>query len=121
MLSDRGDPRRPSVLGSQRAAARCAKGGVVAPEHAKAHAARVSKTIQIRDVDDRVYAALVRRAAEVGVSVPELLRAEAERLASRPSVATWLERTRGRAGAVDRAEILAALDDQRGTWPDAGR
>ncbi len=79
------------------------------------------KTIQIRDVDDDVYAGLVRRAAEAGVTVPELLRAEAARLAARPSVATWLERTRRRTSPVDRAEVLAALDEHRGPWPDAGR
>ncbi|MGL4745503.1 MAG: FitA-like ribbon-helix-helix domain-containing protein, partial [Dermatophilaceae bacterium] len=38
------------------------------------------KTIQIRDIDDDVYDALARRAAELGLSVPELLRKEAERL-----------------------------------------
>lgn len=37
--------------------------------------------MQIRDLDDDVYAALVRRAAEAGVSVPELLCREATRLA----------------------------------------
>jgi plasmid stability protein len=79
------------------------------------------KTVQIRDLDDDVYAALVRRAAEEGVSVPELLRSEATRLAARPSVRTWLERTKRRSSSVDRAEILTALDEQRGTWPDAGR
>ena len=35
------------------------------------------KTVQIRDIDDDVYAALVRRAAESGVTVPDLLRREA--------------------------------------------
>jgi len=37
----------------------------------------VPKTVQIRDLDDDVYAGLARRAAEAGVSVPELLRVEA--------------------------------------------
>jgi len=78
------------------------------------------KTVQIRDLDDDVYAGLARRAAEAGVSVPELLRSEATRLATRPSVEEWLARTRRRASAVDRAEVLAALDEQRGPWPDAG-
>lgn len=78
------------------------------------------KTIQIRDLDDEVYAGLARRAAEAGVSVPELLRAEATRLAARPSMAAWLERTRRRSAPIGRAEILAALDEQRGSWPDAG-
>lgn len=79
------------------------------------------KTIQIRDVDDDVYAGLTRRAAEAGVSVPELLRIEAARLAARPSVQEWLERTRRRSSSVDRTEILAALDEQRGSWLDADR
>ncbi|MBJ7519700.1 MAG: hypothetical protein JHC84_08395 [Solirubrobacteraceae bacterium] len=79
------------------------------------------RTVQIRDLDDDVYAGLVRRAAEAGVSVPELLRAEATRLASRPSIGEWLERTRQRPAGAGRAEILAALDEHRGAWPDAGR
>ena len=78
------------------------------------------KTVQIRDLDDDVYAGLARRAAEAGVSVPELLRAEAVRLASRPSMEEWLNRTRRRSSTLGRAEVLAALDEQRGPWPDAG-
>jgi antitoxin FitA len=79
------------------------------------------KTVQIRDLDDEVYANLARRAAEAGVSVPELLRSEATRLAARPSVGEWLERTRRRSSAVDRAEVLTALEETRGPWPDARR
>jgi hypothetical protein len=79
------------------------------------------KTVQIRDLDDEVYAGLARRAAEAGLSVPELLRAEAARLASRPSVGAWLANTRRRSTGVGRAEVLAALDEHRGAWPDAGR
>jgi len=77
--------------------------------------------VQIRDLDDEVYAGLARRAAEAGVSVPELLRAEAARIASRPSVETWLSRTRRRSSDIERFEVLASLDEQRGPWPDAGR
>jgi hypothetical protein len=80
----------------------------------------VPKTVQIRDLDDDVYASLVRRAAEAGVSVPELLRVEAARLAARPSVEQWLQRTRRRSSPLGRLEVLAALDEQRGSWPDAG-
>jgi hypothetical protein len=79
------------------------------------------KTVQIRDIDDDVYAALVRRAADSGMTVPELLRREAARLASRPSVEEWLDRTRRRPSAVTRAEVVEALDEIRGAWPDAGR
>jgi len=79
------------------------------------------KTVQIRDIDDDVYAELVKRAADAGVTVPELLRREAARLASRPSVEDWLERTRRRPSTITRAEVLDALDELRGDWPDAGR
>ena len=78
------------------------------------------KTVQIRDLDDDVYAGLVRRAAEVGISVPELLRAEATRLAARPSVEAWLARTRRRSSPISSTELLADLDEIRGPWPDAG-
>jgi uncharacterized membrane protein len=91
--------------------------------HALPHATLrwMPKTVQIRDIDDEVYAGLVRRAAEVRLSVPELLRAEAARIAARPSVDEWLARTARRSSSVDRAEIAAALDEQRGPWPDARR
>lgn len=80
------------------------------------------KTIQIRDLDDEVYNALATRASEAGISVPELLRAEAARIAARPSAKEWLERTRRRAGSSDlnRMDVVAALDAHRGPWPDAG-
>jgi antitoxin FitA len=79
------------------------------------------KTIQIRDVDDDVYAALVRRAAESGITVPELLRREASRLAARPTMKEWLERTRQRSSDITPEEIVEALDEIRGPWPDADR
>jgi antitoxin FitA len=81
----------------------------------------VPKTVQIRDLDDDVYAALSRRAAEVGLTVPDLLRREAARLASRPTMEEWLARTRRRPSGIPRGEILAALDELRGPWPDVDR
>jgi hypothetical protein len=79
------------------------------------------KTVQIRNLDDDVYSGLARRAAELGTSVPELLRLEATRLASRPSVAEWLKRTRRRSSPIGRLEVLAALDEHRGSPADASR
>lgn len=79
------------------------------------------KTVQIRDIDDDVYAGLVRRAAEEGITVPELLRREATRLASRPSIAEWLRRTGRRPSEIATVDVLADLNDWRGEWPDAGR
>lgn len=71
------------------------------------------KTIQIRDIDDEVYAGLRRRAAEEGLTVPELLRAEAARLAARPSIPTWLASTRRRASAMGADAVVQALDEIR--------
>ncbi len=79
------------------------------------------KTVQIRDIDDDVYAALARRATASGLTVPELLRREAARLASLPTMEEWLARTQRRPSDITTAEVLATLDDLRGDWPDAGR
>lgn len=71
------------------------------------------KTIQIRDVDDEVYDGLRRRAAEAGVSVPELLRAEAARLAAQPSIETWLASTRRRSSGIGATAVVEMLDELR--------
>ena len=79
----------------------------------------MAKTVQIRDLDDDVYRALAQQAADDGLSVPELLRREATRLASRPSMSQWLNRVARhplRTGAFDAA---AVLDEIRGPWPVA--
>lgn len=79
------------------------------------------KTIQIRDVEDDVYVALAQRAAEAGLTIPELLRREIARIAARPTMTEWLRRTRRRPSTTTRAEVLETLDELRGPWPDAGR
>lgn len=79
------------------------------------------KTIQVRDLDDDVYEALRRRAAQAGLSVPELMRREATRLAARPTVEEWLARTNRRPSQIERGDVLAALDELRGEWPHADR
>lgn len=84
--------------------------------------AMVAKSIEIRDIDDEVYAELDKRAAEAGISIPELLRKEVTRIASRPSMREWLNRTRRRPSEVTPSEVVAALDEMRGQWPgDVGR
>jgi hypothetical protein len=80
----------------------------------------VPRTVQIRDLDDDVYQALARRASEAGLSVPELLRREATKLAARPTMEEWLARTRRRPSKITRESVLEALDEIRGPWPDAG-
>ena len=79
------------------------------------------RTVQIRDIDDEVYASLQRHAGEAGVSVPELLRRAAGRLAARPTIGEWLARTERRSSTISTLDVLSAVDEQRGPWPDARR
>lgn len=72
------------------------------------------------DTDDEVYAELAHRAAAASLTVLELLHWEAARIAARPSLAEWLERTRRRPSPVIAADVVEALDELRGGWPDAG-
>lgn len=77
----------------------------------------MSKTVQIRDIPDDTYRRLQQQAAESGISVPEYLKRTAERIAQRPTVAEWVERTRRRGGPSVPTDSLAALDELRGPWP----
>lgn len=70
-------------------------------------------------MDDDVYAALAIQAADAGLSVPELLRREIVRVAARPPPDQSLERTKRRPPEAARREVLDALDEVRGRWPDA--
>lgn len=81
--------------------------------------ARMPKTIQIRDLDDEIYLGLVRKAAEVGLSVPEFLRLEAGRIVARPSMREWADQVRSHGVATRDLDPVAALDDIRGEWPSS--
>lgn len=52
------------------------------------------KTIQISDVPDEVYGILRARAAREGRSLSGFLKRELRRIAERPRVQEWLDRTR---------------------------
>jgi plasmid stability protein len=77
----------------------------------------MSVQITIRDVPDAVKDELAARAALLGKSMQEYLRAELERLAARPPVEKVLERIRKRkatAGTrLSPEEILALRDANR--------
>jgi len=77
----------------------------------------MSRTILIRHIDDDVYEALALQAADAGLSVPGLLRREATRLASRPSMSRWLTRVARRPLQTGAFDTVAALDEIRGPWP----
>jgi plasmid stability protein len=73
--------------------------------------------LTIRDVPENVRDELAARAALQGRSMQEFLRAELERLASRPSVDTWLQQVRRRKRAaqtrVSAGLILKSRDADR--------
>ena len=77
----------------------------------------MSKTLQIRDVPDETYQRLALRAAELGISVPELLRRELDKLAGRLTTREWLERTRRMSGPTRESDVITSLDETRGAWP----
>ena len=81
----------------------------------------MAKTVQIRDLEDETYQGVSRRAAELGLSVPEFLRQEIERIARQPSVAEWLARTERRSGTVRPSDVIEGLDEIRGEWPARAR
>jgi plasmid stability protein len=54
----------------------------------------MSKVIQIRNVPDRVHSKLATRAAREGMSLSGYLKKELERIAARPTMREWLERSR---------------------------
>lgn len=80
----------------------------------------MSRTIQIRDVDDRTYTVLRTRAAAEHLSLTAYLRRELERMAAGPSMSELIERAdqRRRNGVgVPGREIVAAvreLHDEHG-------
>ncbi len=53
----------------------------------------MSKMIQVRDVPESVHGTLKSRAAREGMSLSDFIRRELERLAERPTMQEWLERT----------------------------
>lgn len=67
------------------------------------------KTIQIRNVPDRVHRTLRTRAAAAGVSLSDYALGELTRAAERPSVAEVLDRARTRAGGVAGDAVVAAV------------
>jgi hypothetical protein len=81
------------------------------------HYASMSVQITIRDISEKVRDELAARAALQGKSMQEYLRAELERLASRPSIDSWLEQVRKRKRAsqtrLSSSQILQHRDADR--------
>ena len=76
----------------------------------------MSKTIQVRDVPDRVLNILKARAAREGMSLSDFIKQELERSAEQPTMREWLERTRQAKPIPTKrsaAQIIRELRDAR--------
>jgi plasmid stability protein len=72
--------------------------------------------IQVRDVPEQVHSTLKARSAREGMSLSDFIKRELERLAERPTMREWLERTQqARAIPTKRspARIVRELRDSR--------
>ena len=77
----------------------------------------MSVQITIREVPEKVRDELAARAASQGRSMQEFLRAALERLASRPTVDTWVKQVRSRKRTsqtrITSEQILKSRDSDR--------
>ncbi len=76
----------------------------------------MSKMIQIRDVPEPLHRTLKSRAAREGMSLSDFLKRELARVAERPSIQEWLERTaqaKPIRGSRTPAQVIRELRDSR--------
>lgn len=80
------------------------------------YAEGMAKMIQVRDVPDEVHRTLGNRAAREGLSLTDFIKRELERIAERPSMQEWLDRTRetkSTHGKPSAAELIREMRDSR--------
>lgn len=76
----------------------------------------MSKMIQVRDVPDELHGVLKARAAREGMTLSDFIKKELGRIAERPSMKEWLERTRQLkpiVGPQTPAQIIREMRDNR--------
>jgi len=76
----------------------------------------MSKTMQVRDVSDRVHSILKARAAREGMSPSDFIKRELDSSAERPTMREWLESTRQAKPIPTKrsaAQIIRQLRDAR--------
>jgi len=76
----------------------------------------MSKMIQVRDVPEQLHSTLKSRAAREGISLSDFIKRELERVAERPTMREWLERTQRAkpiAGQRSGAQVVRELRDSR--------
>jgi plasmid stability protein len=84
--------------------------------HTCLYAKSMSKMIQVRDVPESVHGTLKSRAAREGMSLSDFIKRELERVAERPTMQEWLERTQQAKPIVAKrtpAQVIRELRDER--------
>jgi len=79
------------------------------------YAQKVSKTIQVRNVPERLNTALTARAARQGMSLSAFIKRELARIAERPTMEEWLERTRYAKPILARRSPAVVIRELRGS------
>lgn len=72
--------------------------------------------IQVRDVPESVHTTLKSRAAREGMSLSDFIKRELERVAERPTMQEWLERTQNTKAIPSKrtpAQVIRELRDHR--------
>lgn len=72
--------------------------------------------IQVRDVPESVHGTLKSRAAREGMSLSDFIKRELERVAERPAMREWLERTQRTKPIPAKqtaAQVIRGLRDER--------
>jgi len=76
----------------------------------------MSKMIQVRNVPDSVHGTLKSRAAREGMNLSDFIKRELERVAERPTMQEWLDRTQQARPIPTRrtaAKVIRDLRDER--------
>jgi len=72
--------------------------------------------VQVRDVPESVHGVLKSRAAREGMSLSDFIKRELERVAERPTMREWLERTQQAKPIPAKrtaAQVIRELRDER--------
>jgi antitoxin FitA len=78
-------------------------------------------TLQVKNLDPDLHAALVQRARRERRTLSEVVTAMLKRELARPSLDDWVAAVQ-RGPRLDRdVDSVALLDEERGPWPDADR
>lgn len=80
----------------------------------------VAATLQVKNIDPELHAALATRARHEGRTLSDLVVSMLRRELARPSIDDWIATVRRGPHLDHDVDAVTALDEERGAWPDAG-